>query len=152
MKRIRFSLASMLLLTAIVALTITLIYSRLEISQLTKELRNVVPLREIEVGAQIERQTAVAKIPVSITSYMYTGSTYHIGFEYFDPLTGARTPSSFLLRYDKKGRHVGVIRDALFLSPQPDEGGERGLRIAVIDPLYAELVKEYDAKTQTLLK
>jgi hypothetical protein len=152
MKRIRFSLANLLLLTAIVALTIALVYSRLEISKLTSELENVIPLREIEVYAQIERQTAAAKTPVVVTSSTYTGSTYLINFEYFDSTTGARTGSSFLLRYEKNGRHVGVIRDASFLSPQPDESGERGLRITVVDPLYAEIASEYDAKNQTLSK
>lgn len=152
MKRIRFSLANLLLLTAIVALTIALVYSRLEISKLTSELENVIPLREIEVYAQIERQTAAAKTPVVVTSSTYTGSTYLINFEYFDSTTGARTGSWFLLRYEKNGRHVGVIRDASFLSPQPDESGERGLRITVVDPLYAEIASEYDAKNQTLSK
>ncbi|QDV26968.1 hypothetical protein [Aureliella helgolandensis] len=152
MTRIRLSLASIFWLTATVALAIALIYSRVEISQLTRELRNVVPLREMEIAAQIERQTSAVKLPVSITSTMYSGNTYLIEFEYFDPLTGTRTPSSFKLRYEQNGRHVGAIRDDPFLSPQPDEGGERGLRITVIDPLFAELANEYDAKTQALTK
>ncbi len=111
MNRIRLSLANMFLITALVALTIALIYSRLEILQLTRELKNVVPLREMEIAAQIERQTAAAKIPVTVTSTMYSGNTYLIGFEYFDPSTGTRTPSSFKLRYELNGRHVGAIRD-----------------------------------------
>lgn len=149
MARIRLSLASIFWLTATVALAIALIYSRVEISQLTKELRNVVPLREMEIAAQIERQTAAAKIPVTVTSSMYSGNTYLIGFEYFDPSTGARSSSSFKLRYDQNGRHIGAIRDAPFLSAQPDDGGERGLRITVVDPLFAEIANDYDAKAKT---
>ena len=146
MKRIRFSLTSMFLVTAIVALVIALAYSRYEVAQLTKEFNSVVPLREIEIASQIERATADARMPVTVTSSMYTGNTYVIGFEYFDPKTGARRNSSFKLRYEKNGRHVGVIRDDPFLSPEPDEHGERGLRITVIDPLFAPVAEMYDRR------
>ncbi|MEO8268732.1 MAG: hypothetical protein ABI557_03365 [Aureliella sp.] len=150
MKRIRLSLTSMFVLTAFVALAIALIYSRLEIAQLTKELKSVVPIRAIEIAAQIERQTAAAKMPITVSGTMYTGNTYLITFEYFDPKTGTRKTSTFKLRYEHNGRHVGVIIDDPFLSPEPDEGGERGLRITVIDPLFAELAKEHDEKNESL--
>lgn len=148
MKRIRLSLMSMFLLTAIVALVIALAYSRFEIAQLSKELNSVAPLRAMEIAAQIERETAAAEMPVTVISTMYSGNTYLIGFEYFDPVTGARTASSFKLRYEQNGRHVGAIRDDPFLSPEPDETGERGLRIIVVDPLFKELAKEHDEKTE----
>ena len=144
MKRIRFSLTSMFLVTTIVALVIALAYSRFEVAQLSRELNNVVPLREMEIMSQIERATADAKMPVTVNRTMYTGNTYLIGFEYFDPKTGARTSSSFKLRYENNGRHVGVIRDDPFLSPEPDEHGERGLRITVIDPLFSPVAEMYD--------
>ena len=144
MKRIRFSLSSMFLVTTIVALVIALAYSRFEVAQLTKELNSVVPLREMEIASQIERATADAEMPVTVKSTMYSGNTYLIGFEYFDPKTGARTSSSFKLRYENNGRHVGVIRDDPFLSPEPDEHGERGLRITVIDPLFSQIAEKHD--------
>lgn len=144
MKRIRFSLASMFLVTTVVALLIALACSRFEVAQLTRELNSVVPLREIELASQIERATADAKTPVAVKSTMYTGSTYLIVFEYFDPKTGTRTSSSFILRYENNGRYVGVIRDDPFLSPEPDEHGERGLHITVIDPLFPQIAEEHD--------
>jgi hypothetical protein len=134
----------MFLLTTVVALVIALAYSRFEVAQLTKELDSVVPLREMEIASQIERATADAKMPVTVQSTMYSGNTYLIGFEYFDPKSGTRTSSSFKLRYEDNGRHVGVIRDDPFLSPKPDEHGERGLRITVIDPLFSQIAKEHD--------
>jgi hypothetical protein len=134
----------MFLLTTVVALVIALAYSRFEVAQLTRELKSVVPLREMEIASQIERATADAKMPVTVQSTMYSGNTYLIGFEYFDPKSGTRTSSSFKLRYEDNGRHVGVIRDDPFLSPKPDEHGERGLRITVIDPLFSQIAKEHD--------
>ncbi len=100
----------------------------------------------MEIMSQIERATADAKMPVTVNRTMYTGNTYLIGFEYFDPKTGARTSSSFKLRYENNGRHVGVIRDDPFLSPEPDEHGERGLRITVIDPLFSPVAEMYDRR------
>ena len=144
MKRVRFSLTSMFLLTTIVALVIALAYSRFEVAQLTRELNSVVPMREMEVASQIERATADAKMPVTVKSTMYSANTYLIEFEYFDPKTGTRTTSSFKLRYENNGRLVGVIRDDPFLSPEPDEHGERGLRITVIDPPFSQTAKEHD--------
>lgn len=98
---------------------------------------------KMEIAGQIERQTAAAKTPVTVSSTTYSGSTYLIGFEYFDPETGARTTSSFKLRYEENGRHVGAIRDDPFLSPEPDADGERGLRITVVDPLFSEIAKAH---------
>ncbi len=46
MKRIRFSLTSMFVVTTIVGLVVALAYSRFEVAQLSRELSNVVPLRE----------------------------------------------------------------------------------------------------------
>ena len=94
MKRFRLSLTSMFLLTAIVALAVALTYARLEIAQLSKELKSVVPLREMEIAAQIERQTAAAKMPVNVIGSTYTGNTYLIEFEYFDSKTGIRAVES----------------------------------------------------------
>ena len=146
MKRIRFSLTSMFLVTTIVALVIALAYSRFEVAQLSKELNSIVPLREMEIIAQIERTTADAKMPVTVKSTMYTGNNYLIGFEYFDPKTGARTASSFILRFENNGRHVGAIRDDPFLSLEPDEFGERGLNITVIDPRFSQFAERHDRR------
>lgn len=122
----------------------------LEVAQLSKELKSVVPLRAMEIAAQIERQTAAAKMPVTVIDTTYTGNTYLIGFEYFDSKTGTRTTSSFKLRYEENGRHVGAIRDDSFLSHEPDSQGERGLRITVIDPLYSEIAKAHDTAVDSV--
>jgi hypothetical protein len=146
MKRIRFSLSSIFLFTTIVALVTALAYSRFEVAQLTRELKNVVPLREMEVISQIEQATADAKMPVTVVNMKYFGNTYLIGFEYFDPKNGARISSSFKLHYEKNGRHVGFIRDDAFLSTEPDERGERGLCITVIDPRFSAVAEMYDRR------
>ncbi len=134
MARLRISLTSLFVLTAIAALVVALCFSRFEVSRLNQEnaelnseLNTNLPIRSLEIKAQIEQQTAAAKMPVTVISSGYTGSAYLVGFSYFDPQTGVSKSSSFTLRYNQKGRFVGSIRDAPFLQSQADEDGERGL-------------------------
>ena len=110
------------------------------------ELDHIVPLRELEIKAQLERQTAEAGMPVTMTGSTYSGNSYLITFEYFEPESGLRSNSVFTLRYDGKGHHVGAIRDDAFLSEKPDASGERGMKVSVIDPLFADIAKEADAE------
>ncbi len=153
MARLRISLTSLFMLTAISALAVALCYSRYEVSRLheqiaklNRELDSKLPLRFLEIKAQIEQQCADAKTPVTVISSGYSGSAYLVGFAYFEPQTGVSKNSSFTLRYNQKGRFVGAIRDAPFLQAQPDEDGECGLKISVVDPDHALTAAEYDAQ------
>jgi hypothetical protein len=121
-------------LVLVVALSVALALSQSELAQLEQEMESVLPLRGLDVAAQVERVTAAAGVPAEVDSILYSGKTYLIRYAYFDPESGTKRGSSFKLRYEGKGEFVGVIRAAPYLKPKPDAQGERGLKITVTDP------------------
>ncbi|TWT79719.1 hypothetical protein CA13_11260 [Planctomycetes bacterium CA13] len=52
---------------------------------------------------------------------------------YVDPKDGNPTSGTIKLRHERDGRYRGVIRNEPFLKMEPDENGERGLIITVVD-------------------
>jgi hypothetical protein len=144
MKRFRFTIATSLLATAVVALAIALVLSRLEVANLQGQLSNVVPIPELDIAVQVERQTAQAGIPVETTTITYNpiGSTYLVGFNYIHPKDGIPASGSVKLMHERDGTYVGHIRDTAFLRPVADNSGERGLRVTAIDRQIADAVRD----------
>lgn len=135
MKRFRISLSTVLLLTAVAALTIGLVQSRLQTTRLESEIQSLTPLRELDIVAQVEAATASIGIPAVVESLAYNGNgpTYLVSYAYQDPDSGARKTSSFLLTHEGDGRYSGHLRTGPYVRDEPDEDGEWGTEIVVWD-------------------
>jgi len=135
MKSFRISLSTALLLTAVVALCIALVQARAHIARLESEIGSLIPLRTLDIIAQVEAATESAGAPamVELLAFSGNGPTYRVAFTYLDANTGTPKSSSFILTHKGDGRYSGHLRTGPYLRNEPDEKGEWGTEVVVWD-------------------
>ncbi|MBB3210738.1 hypothetical protein FHS27_006586 [Rhodopirellula rubra] len=135
MKIPRYTISTVLLLSAIAALGIALVQSQMRTASLQKEINSLTPLRELDIAAQVEDATAESGVPATVQSLAFdpTGPTYLVSYAYHAPDSGTPQTSSFLLTYKGDGKYVGHMRTGPYLDAEPDENGEFGTAIVVWD-------------------
>ena len=126
-RRFRFSIGTLLLWVAIVALTAnTIITNRqmaqlkiitlLEMSQLKKELSSYHPLPPNEVARQFEKSTTRGTITTSVKDVRYSpeSEAYQVEFSWVDSANGKGWLSEMRLTHNGFGEYYGQTMDKSF--------------------------------------
>src|SRR5262249_7791763 len=109
---IRFSLSTLLLLIAIVGLTIALVLTQFQLSNLRRELGAHEPLSVEEVARQFESQLSAPPMTGTADDVRYSPKTdsYHVKFSVVNSATPTtRSESEVTLRGDGYGRYRGYL-------------------------------------------
>ena len=118
-RRLQFSLGSMLMLTAVVGLSISLVlvYSRLVRTE--RALSTLQPISVEEVARQFERNTSIGggRITTKVTDVRYSPeeNAYKVVFSWTDSQSGQRWGSDVKLKSDGFGTYFGQIRNSEFV-------------------------------------
>ena len=129
-QRMRFSLGSLLLWTAIVGLATAYIMNSRKLSRLQSELDAHRPIPVAEVATQFEKATTIPPITVTVKDVRYssTKDSYKIDFSWTDRTTNKSWFSDIHLKSDGYGAYYGTIRNGPFVQPL---GYKNGFTVAV---------------------
>lgn len=117
--RVRFSIGSLLLWTAMIALAVNSLIMSRTVSQLKQELAPQLDLPPSEVARQFERATKVGPIATTVRDVRYSEASdaYRIDFSWTDSTSGKTWYSDVQLNHDGFGVYIGQIRNSPFLQP-----------------------------------
>lgn len=117
--KLRFAISSLLLGTTIVALTIALIWTQLEVQRLKKDVQANRKLTVDEVAASIENRASIHPFPVKVRDVRYSPEkdAYRVRFEFTDVADKERYVTDVTLVGDGFGAYTGRIQNDRFLAP-----------------------------------
>jgi hypothetical protein len=120
-RRFQFSLGSMLLLTAVVGLSISLVLVYSKLVHTERALNALQPISAEEVARQFERNTTIGggRISTNVTDVRYSPAenAYKVDFSWTDSQTGQSWSSDVKLKSDGFGTYFGQIRNSEFVKP-----------------------------------
>ena len=126
-RRFRFSIGTLLLLTAIVGLTANAIVTSRRIAMLKQQLESqerelsaLSPLPPEEVARQFEKNTTLGPISVSVKDVRYSpdSDSYKVDFSWTDSNKTSQTwNGDVILNSDGYGAYHGEIRHGPFIKP-----------------------------------
>lgn len=120
-RRLQFSLGSMLMLTAVVGLSISLVLVYSKLVRTERALSALQPISVEEVARQFERNTSIGggRITTKVTDVRYSPAenAYKVNFSWTDSQTGQSWSSDVKLKSDGFGMYFGQIRNSEFVKP-----------------------------------
>lgn len=118
-RRFRFSIGTLLLWMAVVALTANTVITNRRVAQLKQELESQRPLPPREVARQFEENTTLGPIATSVKDVRYSSASdaYRVKYSWVDSTTGKSWQSDIDLKSDGFGTYYGQIRNDPFLQP-----------------------------------
>jgi hypothetical protein len=121
-RRFRFSVGTLLLWIAIVALTANTIVVNRRVTQLKQEkteLASPQPLSPKEVARQFEKSTTLGPITTTVKDVRYSpaADAYRVSFSWVNSASGKTRNSVVRLNHDGFGVYYGEIPDRSFIQP-----------------------------------
>ena len=132
-RKFRFSIGTLLLWIAIVALTANTIIMNRRVTQLKQELASQQPLPPKDVARQFEKSTTLGPITTSVKDVRYSpeSDAYRVEFSWVDSTSGKTWHSDLRLNHDGFGVYCGKIRNGPFIQPL---GYKESFAVAVTTP------------------
>lgn len=117
--RFQFSIATLLMLMAIVALSIALGLTYGRLARVERQLDALQPMSPEEVARQFEKNTTLGMIKTKVGDVRYSPKedAFRVRFSWTDSTSGETWTSDVKLTADGFGRYFGQIRNPEFTRP-----------------------------------